>query len=187
MPDNELSRKRRKTVRLAEYDYTSPGAYFVTLCTHQNQNFFGRIKEGKVLLSEAGEMVCGWWCKIPEKFPNVELDICILMPDHLHGIVIILEPKEEPDSVGADPCVRPEAGRGKQRIKGLPQIIKWFKTMTTNGYIRGVRQGKWESFDRHLWQRSYYEHVVRRVENISEVREYILNNPLRWELKRKDG
>ena len=162
MPDNELSRKRRKTVRLAEYDYTSPGAY-LSHCARIRIRIFSGDKGRESPAQRSRRDGMWWWCKIPEKFPNVELDICILMPDHLHGIVIILEPKEEPGQCRGGPMCPPGSGAGKQRIKGLPQIIKWFKTMTTNGYIRGVRQGKWESFDRHLWQRSYYEHVVRRV------------------------
>lgn len=187
MSNPELTRQRRKSTRLAEYDYSTPGSYFVTLPTYQGRNYFGGIQSGKVLLNNAGEMIVGWWQKIPDKFHNIQLDEYILMPNHLHGIINILELEKPAEHVGADPCVRPEGmlGNKSQGASSLPDIIKWFKAMSTNEYIRGVKQGKWEQFEKHLWQRSYYEHVIRKLENVSEVREYILNNPLRWEVKAK--
>lgn len=189
MSESDSFEKRRKSIRLPEYNYASPGAYFVTLCTHQSCNFFGEIAGGKILLNEAGEMVKRWWLKIPDKFPTIQLDTYILMPNHLHGIIKILESNNQPKRVGADPCVRPEEKLAKNQFTSidatLPDIVKWFKTMSTNEFIRGIKLGKWDHFNKHLWQRSYYDHVIRKLSNISEVREYIENNPLRWVVKKK--
>jgi len=103
-----------------------------------------------MLLNDAGEMIVSWWRKIPEKFLTVQLDTYILMPNHLHGIINILEPEKQTGHVGADPCVRPggELGNNVTGITALPDIIKWFKAMSTNEYIRGVRKGKWEHFEK---------------------------------------
>jgi len=181
MEHMRLKPKKRRSIRLQDYNYAQPGIYFVTLCTFENLALLGEISNGVMILNEAGGMIERWWNKIPEKFSCVQLDAHVIMPDHLHGIVSI---------VGADPCVRP--GRKPATDSGahtgapLHKIIQWFKTMTTNEYIRGAKELKWPSFNKHIWQRSFYEHVVRRTDKMDRIREYILNNPLRWEFDREN-
>ena len=140
----------------------------------------------------AGEMITGWWSELGHKFPNVVIDACAVMPNHMHGIVIIhpvgadlrvcpVTPSAEdtPKYVGAG-YVGAHAGAPLQTHAPLPQIVQWFKTMTTNTYIRGVKDKGWPPFHRRLWQRNYYEHVVRNEEELNLVRQYIADNPLRW-------
>ena len=116
-------------------------------------------------------MVDRYWRELLNKFTNVELDAHIVMPNHLHGVIVINEDQ------GGHPSTALRAGSGSP----LPSIIRWFKTMTTNAYMRSVRAGEVPPFKRRLWQRGYYEHIVRDEEDWSRIREYIENNPLHWE------
>jgi len=109
------------------------------------------------------------------KFQSISLDQFIVMPNHLHGIVII---------VGADPCVRPKMsgadGTGAHTGAPLQTIIQWFKTMTTNEYIRAVKEHGWARFEKSLWQRNFYEHIIRNEDDLDDIREYIAYNPSKW-------
>ena len=191
---------RRRSVRLRRYDYAQAGAYFVTVVAQRRMCLFGEVVEGEMRLNGAGEMVETWWRKLPEKHPGVDTDAFIIMPNHIHGIVIINT------TVGATPRGRPDAG-GTERKRALVanqgqphgaaptgddvkptlgDIVRWFKTMTTNAYIRGVRENDWTPFDKRLWQRNYYEHVIRNEDSLNETRHYINTNPLRWHLDKEN-
>lgn len=180
----------RKSIRLKEYDYSGAGGYFVTLCVQQHLCLFGDVvvasdagahtgaplrmpldgEPAEVRLSPAGEMVQRWWNKLPEKFPGIESDAFIVMPNHVHFILI----NKNGRPVGADPRVCPSAGGVE-----LGTIVQWFKTMTTNEYIRGVKEHRWPRFEGRLWQRNYWERIVRENE-WDKLRSYIRNNPLTW-------
>ncbi|MCM2357145.1 MAG: transposase [Geobacteraceae bacterium] len=191
----------RRSIRLRDYDYSAIGAYFVTVCAQGRECLFGGVVGGAVVSNEAGRMVAEWWAKLPDKFPGVELDEFIIMPNHFHAIVAI---------VGAPPCGCPplspcgclnsntkpgrphgaekrgqsrgaEEGRPHGAAPTLGDMIDWFKTMTTNAYIRGVKQSVWPPFPGRLWQRNYYERVIRNENELAGIREYIQGNPLRWE------
>ena len=169
----------RRSIRLKGYDYSQPGAYFVTICTHERECLFGEIVNNEMVLNNAGKMVEKWWYELNNKFPNIQLDAHIIMPDHFHGIIII---------TGADLCVCPNINdddnynsRGEHRGSPLYKIVQWFKTMTTNDYIRNVKTNNWKPFNKKLWQRNYYEHIIRNEIELNKIRKYILNNPLNWE------
>jgi putative transposase len=157
----------RKSIRLKGYDYSSEGAYFITICINNREHFLGNINNFNIELSEAGKMVNSWWLKITDKFPEIFLDSFVIMPDHIHGIIFI----NHNNVVGADPCVSPNVGK----------IVQWFKTMTTNVYIRNVKQNGWQPFNKKLWQRNYYEHIIRSEKSLDAIREYIINNPKKSE------
>ena len=95
----------RRSIRLQGYDYNQPGAYFVTICIQDREDLLGQIRNGEMIYNDAGRMVTKWWLEIPHKFPLIEIDEFIVMPNHFHGIVIMVEP----DSVGADLRVRPDS------------------------------------------------------------------------------
>ena len=178
----------RHSIRLKGYDYSQAGAYFVTICTQNRECLFGDIG-GEMKVNDAGHMIQKWWNESAAKFGNIELDEFVIMPNHFHGIIVI---------VGAALCGRPGLGghpemdgqwkTGQRQEIGQPHrvaptvgdIIDWVKTMTTNEYIRNVRQNNWTPFPGKLWQRNYYEHLIRSETELNKIREYIINNPLNW-------
>jgi putative transposase len=181
----------RRSIRLQGYDYSLAGAYFVTIVTQKRLPLFGQVQEGIALLTPPGEMVKQWWYQIENKFSRVHLDEFVIMPNHTHAIILLTPDLPEGSirnnpPVGAHLCVRPldvidPKNQGGHTGPPLPEIIQWFKTMTTNAYIRGVKQFGWPSFPGQLWQRNYYDHIIRNESDLDNVREYILNNPMSWE------
>ncbi len=172
----------RRSIRLKGYDYSQAGAYFVTICVQKRECLFGQIADREMALNDAGRMVERWWDELNNKFPQSETDEYMIMPNHFHGIIV---------TVGADLRVCPNQTGAHQQTGAhagapLPKIVQWFKTMTTNEYIRGVKKHHWPSFPGKLWQRNYYEHIVRDEIELHRIREYIVNNPLQWELDREN-
>lgn len=195
----------RRSLRLRDYDYAQAGAYFVTVCTQNRACLFGEVADGQMTMNDAGRMVERWFEQLPDKFPDIECDAFVCMPNHVH-LVIAIHPHAD-NSVGADPCVGPadprvcpEGGDGSNkgahagaplrnavsRDVGLSAVVQWFKTMTTNEYMRGVKSRGWPAFTDRLWQRNYYEHIVRSEESLTRIREYIRDNPAKWSLDREN-
>ena len=191
-----LKQPNRRPLRLKAYDYSKPGGYYITICSEKQLPWFGDIIDGTMGLSEAGLVVEKWWHKLALKFSLIELDAFVVMPNHVHGIIFIIGENTSPvgadpyvrpnhvtpNPVGADPCVRPEP----DPPPSLGDILQWFKTMTTNQYMAGVKQAGWDPFPGRLWQRNYYEHVIRDEKSLDRIREYIITNPLRWHLDREN-
>ena len=121
-------------------------------------------------------MVERWWLELSKKFPTIEIDQYVIMPNHLHGIIWVQYQKV----VGADLRVCPDVTQGAHTGAPLPTIVQWFKTMTSNEYIRNVKSNGWPPFQGKLWQRNYYEHILRNENELIRTSEYILNNPARW-------
>lgn len=181
-----------RSTRLKEYDYTQAGAYYVSSNTQKRLPMFGNIVDGEMVLNDAGRMVQAVWEEIPAHYPGVEIDEFIVMPDHIHGIVILVEsgPSARPQS-GPRTCLGeqgPEEPAGEvAQILSLPDVMQRFKSLTTKRYIDGVKQHGWPPFPGKLWQRSYYEHIVRNEKDLNRIREYILQNPLKWGLDHPGG
>jgi len=171
---HKVEKHHRRSIRLKGYDYAKSGAYFVTIVTQGRACLFGEIVNAETRLNDAGSAIERWWFELNNKFSTVETDDFVIMPNHFHGIVVIAD-------VGADLCVGPDS-EGAHIGAPLPAIVQWFKTMTTNEYLRGVKTSGWAPFQGHLWQRNYYEHVIRDEESLNRIREYILNNPAQWAL-----
>jgi len=179
---------RRWSIRLKGYDYTRNGAYFVTVCTQDRNCLFGEVVDGVMRLNAAGEMVQRWWEELPRKFPSTRPDTLGVMPNHIHQIIVIAAAAQP---VGADLCVRLCVDGAPADLCAhigapLPAIVRWFKTMATNEYIRGVRQSAWPAFAGRLWQRNYYEHIIRNEESLNRIRQYILDNPAQWAFDREN-
>lgn len=181
----------RRSIRLKEYDYSMVGAYFVTMCVQGRECLFGAAADGVTLLNEAGRMVREWWLKLPEKFSGVEIEEYVIMPNHFHGIITI---------VGAPPCGRPiidgesgqaqvedaKSGRPHWAAPTVGHVMNWFKTMTTNAYIKGVKTADWSPFHGRLWQRNYYERIIRSDAELNAARKYIEENPLKWDMDKEN-
>ncbi|HBK33958.1 TPA: hypothetical protein DEP34_02185 [Candidatus Uhrbacteria bacterium] len=217
---------------MKEWNYTNPGAYFVTICTQKREMVFGEVKDGEMIMNVIGKMVHHIWNELPNKFPDIVLDEYIVMPDHFHGIIWItavgaglvpahgLVPAQCTVSVrnaksdhcsndngnmtmdtGVDTraenvgdglvpslCTVPSQNVGvdtraenvgvdTRSTPTLGDIIRVFKSMTTVEYIVGVKKQNWPSFSCRLWQRGYYDHIVRDENDLSRIRDYIRNNP----------
>jgi REP element-mobilizing transposase RayT len=177
----------RRSIRLKGYDYTQMGVYFITVVTKDREFLFGEVTDGETRLNDAGQAIERWWVELNRKFTMVETDEFVVMPNHFHGIIAIADVR-----VGADLRVGPASNRngangragahiGAPLRASIPWIVHWFKTMTTNEYIRGVKQLGWTGFRGQLWQRNYYEHVIRTQESLDRIRQYIVENPAKWE------
>ena len=189
---------KRRSIRLEGYDYSQPGAYFITVCVLNRQPLLGAIVDDEMILNSAGKMVNQWWHKLKHNFGNIELDQSVVMPDHFHGIIQIHDRRGRPGNqegahtgaplrnpIPIDRRGRPgneegaHAGAPLQNVTPLHEIVQWFKTMTTNEYIRNAKENGWVLFDGKLWQRNYYEHIIRDDESLREIREYIVGNAVR--------
>ncbi len=177
-------RRNRRSIRLKGYDYSEAGAYFITICMQNRECLFGHIADGQMILNDTGMMIQIVWNEIPPHYPEIEIDAFIIMPNHIHGIIVI---------VGAAPCGRPDHGNGVKgqpqgvaRTMSLPDVVHRFKTMTTKRYADGVKEYGWRRFPGKLWQRNYYEHVIRNDGERNRIREYIAGNPAQWESDREN-
>lgn len=164
----------RKAMRCSTHNYSSNAKYFITACCQNRQPLFGYIKNHNLILNPAGKMIHKWWQKIPDKFLGASVDEFIVMPDHIHGIISITN-----DHVGSDKRTGMDEPTGMDDHVGssLREIVGWFKTMTTNEYIRNVKNNGWRYFDGKLWQRSYYDRIVRNNYEYLTIKKYIKNNP----------
>lgn len=177
---------QRQSIRLKGYDYSSKGMYFITICTQNRENLFGEIVNNEMVLNIAGKMIERWYLEIKNKYPNFHYAVNVIMPNHFHCIIEILGADIRSD-VGADLCVCPfpdinqcHVEQGEHIGSPLHQIIQWFKTMTTNEYIKMVKQNLLPSFDKCIWQRNYHEHIIRNEKEYSKIADYIQNNPKLW-------
>ncbi len=157
----------RKQNRLENYDYGHQGCYFVTLCTYNRQPLFKIDYVGNdlcVVPHLQNQIIHKWIKETENKFPNAKIEKFVIMPDHLHLIVNITQ---------------------RHTGRSLQDLMRFFKTMTTNEYIKCVKDGLLPPFDKKLWQKSYYDHIIRNQDDYNEVWEYIENNPKKWLLTKE--
>ncbi|WP_071516963.1 transposase [Geitlerinema sp. PCC 9228] len=173
---------KRRSIRLKGYDYSQPGAYFVTICINQGLLLLGKIKNGQLYLSEAGQMVHKVWNEIPIMYPGVETDAFVIMPNHIHGIIVLTENSNPPRSnFHTDNQSNHTEIAPMEKSMALGDVVHRFKSLTTTKYRYGVQDKNWPPFVKRLWQRNYYEVIVRNRHSLNKIREYINNNPLAWE------
>lgn len=160
----EMELPQRKQNRLENYDYGQIGCYFVTLCTLNRQRLFEIDSVGNdlcVVPPLQNQIIHKWLGETENKFQNIKIEKYVIMPDHIHLLIHIAER---------------HAGRS------LQDAIRFFKAMTTNEYIRLVKEKRLPLFDKKLWQKSYYDHIIRNQADYDEVWQYIENNPAKWKL-----
>jgi REP element-mobilizing transposase RayT len=149
----------RKRNRLPDYDYSSIGAYFLTIRPRADI-LMGRVRDGKVIHNMLGSMIAKAWAEIPSHYANVGLDEYIVMPDHIHGILVM----------------KHESNISRANYYGLiPKVVKSFKEAVTKVVRREMHEIDFK------WQRSFYDHIIRDEEELNKIRKYIIENPLRWE------
>jgi putative transposase len=162
----------RRSIRLKAYDYSQPGLYFVTICTHDLNNPFGIILNGEMRLNQVGKVAHETWLELPMHFPAVELHAHVIMPNHIHGALAIL--KRARHAVPLRSESNPESF-GKPVAASLPTVVRSYKA-AVSGRVRAIL-GK-PSYQ--VWQRNYYERVVRTGDEFREVCRYIIENPQHW-------
>jgi len=153
--------KNRKSIRLPTYNYRKNSSYFITICIQNRENRLGEVIDEKMILNHAGSMVNQWLVYLTEHFPNISINHKIIMPNHIHFILDI--------------------EYFNQNTATIATIMQWFKTMTTNQYIRGVKENIYPPFNKKIWQRNYYEHIIRNEDSFSQIEQYIQNNPRSWQ------
>jgi len=168
----------RRSVRLQGYDYSRGGAYFVTICTQDRARLFGEVIGRQMNLHAAGRMIAEVWVGLPARFSMANVDAYVVMPDHLHGVLILR------DEVG-ERVEQAEVGHVHDHSRGtlsgtIGRILQAFKSISTHGYIQGVEQQDWPPFVGRLWQRNYYERIIRSEHALERIRGYIDANPARW-------
>ncbi len=183
----------RKSIRLRGYDYSQPGAYFITICTHQRQQLFGAIVDGAMILNAAGMLADSMWRELAEHYPSVALGDHIVMPNHLHGIVHVGAPLAAPHyglAYSCDIALRnytathnavnrmndaTEQGAASS-VPTLGKILRRYKSISATAINRHLNR---QSLP--MWQRNYYEHIIRNESAYQNISEYIRNNPQQWQ------
>jgi REP element-mobilizing transposase RayT len=186
---------RNESLRLKNWDYGSNAWYFVTIATKNQEPYFGNIKNNEMQHTEIGQIAEKYWCEISIHFPFVILDEFIIMPDHLHGIIIINKNDD-------DCCHYNNVYVGSQDFANLPDRQKINNTINGNtinyknkfgpqsknlasiirGFKTGVKKYATMTNSDFIWQRGYYEHIIRDEQSLSRIRKYIRNNPMKWGL-----
>ena len=175
---------RSESARLRGWDYRNPGYYFVTICTRQREHFFGAVMGDDVQLSPIGEIAAQFWSEIPSHHKGIELDKWIVMPNHVHGIVIIrenavvgtlhatsLQPSQPQDNAKMSQ-ISPKAG-------SLSVVIRSYKSAVS-------RWAGLNGYKNFAWQPRFYDHIIRDEKSLNNIRQYIFDNPLKWELDKEN-
>lgn len=187
MSDNNPQFHSRRSIRLKGYDYSRAGLYFITLCVQYRERLFGEIRpvgaalvaalnpnlnptptySQSMILNDAGRMIESEWLALKKRFAHIELHEYVVMPNHFHAILEIIEEM-------ATTRVAPTTN------KTVGDMIDAFKSITTVEYIRGVKNHEWNRFEGKLWQRDYWEHIIRDEESYERIAAYIARNPDKW-------
>ncbi len=200
----------RRSIRLRGYDYSQMGLYFLTICC-QNKHIqtFGVVRQYTMVLNDAGKMIANTYYELENKFPKIRCHEMVVMPNHFHCIIeiasnpivratLVVAPNPtnpsshdkmdhnipnindsilKYDDIGQAQGIAPTNNK-----KTLGDFVGAFKSITTNHYINGVKKYGWAPFDRRLWQRNYYEHIIRNEQAYDRIAQYILNNPAKWHI-----
>jgi len=192
MSDFNSNFRDRKSMRANGFDYSVDGFYSITICTQNRDCLFWETESPTRALNDAGQMIVKWHTELENKYPEIHCHEMVVMPNHFHCIIQI-------DGEGRDIATDAHAGaplRGrplhpndqphygpdnKKYHPTIGEIVNWFKTMTTNEYIHGVNNLGWKRFSGKLWQRNYWDDIIRSDASLDRIAEYILHNPERWE------
>ena len=209
MSDNPAG-NRRSSIRLKEYDYSQAGIYFVTICCQDRICRFGKIENGEMILNDVGKIACNEWEKLPERYPNVLLDVFQIMPNHIHGIIVL----NDETTVGATLAVAQNANKDVKNINTVAQnantdvlnintvaqkgnvdvqnyragaspaptvrnIVGAYKSLVANQCLEIFKSKN--KYMGKLWQRNYWEHIIRNDYAYQHIANYVINNPANWE------
>ena len=182
----------RRSIRLKGYDYTQAGLYFITICCQDRIFRFGHIENNEMKLNEYGQIAYDEWLKLPKRFPNFELDVFQIMPNHVHGIMMLNDENVGAGFTPAQNMTNPtnitpaqnvdnpnnDIGATARVAPTIPNIVGAYKSLVANGCLN-IFKSKNEIMGK-LWQRNYYEHIIRNEQSYQRISEYIINNPIKW-------
>jgi len=172
----------RRSIRLPGYDYSRSGAYFVTICAQDRACLFGDIADGVMRLNDAGRVVADSWQWLESQYDYVELDEWMVMPNHIHGIIVITDDNDNGGCRGGSRTAPTgDARNATPKRKPIGRLIGAFKTVSTKR-INELRGTPGIS----VWQRNYYEHIIRNNDELNRIRDYIANNPKQWEIDQEN-
>jgi putative transposase len=199
-----LGQHRRRSIRLQKRDYADPGAYYVTLCVHDRENLFGDVTDGVMYLNDAGRATESFWKEIPRHFPRATLDEFVIMPNHIHGIIWIVDnmrsvlDMNRGDGAGANcghvgannhsPLQPPHpASKNTEQMRQRPRgTSKTIGSMVRGFKIAATRWMRSNGRVVPVWQRNYHEHIIRNERSLERIRAYIRANPVNWQRDRNN-
>ncbi|MEK6614936.1 MAG: transposase [Bacteroidota bacterium] len=182
----------RRSIRLKGYDYSQAGLYFITICVQDRKHLFGKIENKKMILNDFGIIAYQQWQKLSEHFPNFELDVFQIMPNHIHGIVALTEsvgatlavtPNDNPVTPNDNPVAdetRATARVAPTKSKTVGNIVGTYKSLVANGCLEQFKLKNPNEIMGKLWQRNYHEHIIRDEQSYQHISDYIINNPKNW-------
>jgi putative transposase len=150
----------RRSIRLKGYNYAQAGAYFITLCVQGKKHLFGEIKENEMICNALGQIAYDTWGNITSNFENIELGAFVIMPNHTHHILII---------------------KSDDNIKTLGEIVGAYKSLVVHTCLQHIKENDLGIQLGKVWQRNYYEHIIRDERSYDYISNYIVNNPMNWE------
>lgn len=168
----------RRSIRLKGYDYSKAGAYFITICCEDRIHRFGKVSGDEMILNQSGTIAYNEWINLAERFPNFELDVFQIMPNHMHGIIVL----SDRTTVGATLAVaqeQNELNRATARVAPtIAEIVGAYKSIVSNACLQLFKSHN--KIMGKLWQRNYYEHIIRDERAYQNISNYIINNPGKW-------
>jgi putative transposase len=168
---------RRRSIRLQSFDYSHPGSYFVTILSHNARHIFGELILGRMKLNAIGKIISSCWLDVPNHFPGVELSEYIIMPNHMHGIIRI--PARARHAVPLQRHAEVVEAFGVPRVGSVPTIVRSFKSAVSQRARKVLGRP-----DARIWQRNYFERVIRNEHELHKIRQYIVQNPARWQFEK---
>lgn len=183
----------RRSIRLTGYDYSQEGLYFVTICTNNHQCLFGEIINGVMKLNDVGKIVLEQLNAIPQRFAHIDVDEYIVMPNHIHTIITVGAPLAgaqyqtsgaQNQTAGVDINNMATAKeRATARVAPtVGEVVGAYKSLCVHHCLKWISKNEPGRIMGKIWQRNYYEHIVRNDEDLNRIREYINNNPGQWEM-----
>ncbi len=190
----------RRTIRLKGYDYSQAGAYFITICCQDRECRFGKIENDEMILNEYGTIAYNEWIELPKRFPNFELDVFQIMPNHMHGIIVLSEhdvgagfTRAQNSSIVQNNITNENMVFSEKEATVNPaptitatigDILGAYKSLVANGCL-DIHKQKWAGVNPapymgKLWQRNYHEHIIRNEQSYQTISEYIINNSAKW-------
>jgi len=181
--DPNISYPQRRNLRFSEFDYSQPGAYFVTIVSQDRKQLFGKVINGEMILNDVGLMVNGVIEEIPKQYKGINVEAFVVMPNHVHILFNIADAVSDPRArlLNEPDHGQPQGVDPTKKHLSLPELVHRIKSLATHRYMIGVKEQGWAPFKQRIWQRSYYEHIIRNERDHQAIYDYILANPMNWE------